>query len=59
MFNKKFEGKYTTVRRPIICNGLKEIKPFKGRCDLEDPTEPPPVEDSQEPSPEPEPEVSA
>ena len=64
MFNKKFDGKYLTVRRPIICNGLKEIKPFKGRCDLEDPTEPPPVEDppvedSQEPSPEPEPEVSA
>ena len=29
MFNKKFDGKYEDVRRPIICNGLKEIKPFK------------------------------
>ena len=28
MFNKKFEGKYPNVRKPIICNGLKEIKPF-------------------------------
>jgi len=27
-FNKKFEGKYQNVRRPLICNGLKEIKPF-------------------------------
>lgn len=29
MFNKKFEGKYPNVRKPIICNGLKEIKPYK------------------------------
>jgi hypothetical protein len=29
MFNKKFEGKYKEVRRPIICNGLKEIKPYR------------------------------
>tara|TARA_R110000737_G_scaffold36544_2_gene56016 strand:- start:989 stop:1687 length:699 start_codon:yes stop_codon:yes gene_type:complete len=29
MFNKKFEGKYDDVRKPIICNGLKEIKAFK------------------------------
>ena len=28
MFNKKFEKKYPDVRKPIICNGLKEIKPF-------------------------------
>ena len=27
-FNSKFEGKYVNVRRPLICNGLKEIKPF-------------------------------
>jgi len=27
-FNSKFEGKYENVRRPLICNGLKEIKPF-------------------------------
>ena len=29
MFNKKFEGKYDGIRRPIICNGLREIKPYK------------------------------
>ena len=29
MFNKKFEDKYPNVRKPIICNGLKEIKPYK------------------------------
>tara|TARA_R110001592_G_scaffold110099_2_gene306188 strand:+ start:842 stop:1546 length:705 start_codon:yes stop_codon:yes gene_type:complete len=28
-FNKKFEGKYKEVRRPIIVNGLKAIVPFK------------------------------
>tara|TARA_R110002072_G_scaffold37689_1_gene109857 strand:+ start:152 stop:859 length:708 start_codon:yes stop_codon:yes gene_type:complete len=27
-FNKKFEGKYDDVRKPIICNGLREIKPY-------------------------------
>lgn len=29
MFNKKFNDKYPKVRKPIICNGLKEIKPYK------------------------------
>jgi hypothetical protein len=29
IFNKKFNDKYPNVRKPIICNGLKEIKPFK------------------------------
>jgi len=28
MFNKKFDGKYPNVRKPIICNGLKEIVPY-------------------------------
>ena len=28
-FNKKFDGKYENVRKPIIVNGLREIKPFK------------------------------
>ena len=28
MFNKKFNDKYPNVRKPIVCNGLKEIKPF-------------------------------
>ena len=27
-FNKKFRGKYPEVRRPLVCNGLKAIKPF-------------------------------
>lgn len=27
-FNKKFEGKYENVSRPLICNGLKEVKPY-------------------------------
>ena len=27
-FNKKFNDKYPNVRKPIICNGLKEIIPF-------------------------------
>jgi len=29
MFNKRFKGEYPGVRRPVICNGLKAIKPFK------------------------------
>jgi hypothetical protein len=29
MFNKKFNEKYPDVRKPIICNGLKAIKPYK------------------------------
>lgn len=31
MFNKKFDGKYPNVRKPIICNGLKEIHPYNSR----------------------------
>jgi len=30
MFNTKFNDKYPNVRKPIICNGLKEIKPYSG-----------------------------
>jgi hypothetical protein len=29
MFNKKFKDEYPDVRRPVICNGLKAITPFK------------------------------
>ena len=36
-FNKKFENKYPNVRKPIICNGLKEIKPFKDQDPDPDP----------------------
>ena len=28
IFNKKFEGKYKNVSRPLICNGLKEFRVF-------------------------------
>ena len=44
-FNKKFDGKYVGVRRPIICNGLNSIKPY--RISL------------KEPEPEPEPTLPA
>jgi hypothetical protein len=36
MFNKKFEGKYDDVRKPIIVNGLREIKPYKIKKDKEE-----------------------
>ena len=29
MFNKKFNDKYPNVRKPVICNGLKEISSYK------------------------------
>ena len=29
MFNKKFDGKYENVRKPIIVYGLRDIKSFK------------------------------
>ena len=29
IFNKKFEDKYKHISRPIICNGLKEVKIYK------------------------------
>ena len=29
MFNKKFNDDYPDVRKPIICNGLKAIVPYK------------------------------
>ena len=54
MFNKKFDGKYTGVRRPIICNGLKEIKAYKLEVVEHKTPADLPVEDSQEPAPSPE-----
>jgi len=49
-FNKKFNNKYPNVRRPLICNGLKEIKPYI--IEME-----PIIENKKkEPEPEPEPE---
>tara|TARA_R110000824_G_scaffold129695_7_gene291281 strand:- start:367 stop:1101 length:735 start_codon:yes stop_codon:yes gene_type:complete len=59
MFNKKFKDEYKNVRRPIICNGLKEIKPFKITIpeeEIEEKAEDHPVFSPPEPEPEPEPE---
>ena len=33
MFNKKFKDDYPNVRKPLICNGLKEIKPYKNHTE--------------------------
>ena len=35
MFNKKFNDKYPDVRKPIICNGLKAIKPYSDHRQFE------------------------
>lgn len=62
-FNKKFEGKYPQIRKPVIVNGLREIKPFKGEDQInkpvmvtieEDPEPHPVFEPPAEPEPEPE-----
>tara|TARA_R110000803_G_scaffold210827_1_gene284035 strand:+ start:22734 stop:23411 length:678 start_codon:yes stop_codon:yes gene_type:complete len=45
MFNKKFQHDYPNVRKPLVCNGLKEIKPYASDIIYE-----------KEPEPEPEPE---
>tara|TARA_R110000764_G_scaffold11321_4_gene33983 strand:- start:828 stop:1508 length:681 start_codon:yes stop_codon:yes gene_type:complete len=54
LFNKKFQHDYPHVRKPLICNGLKEIKPFRN-------DDPPPMkeikEEEEEDSVEPEIEV--
>lgn len=42
VFNKKFHADYPNVRKPIICNGLKEVVIYKSE------------EEEQEPQPEPE-----
>lgn len=56
MFNKKFKDSYPNVRKPVICNGLREIKPFYEDHIPELPAvkecEPEP---ESEPEPEPEP----
>ena len=43
MFNIKFKDKYPNVRRPVICNGLKEIKPYKIPVVIEEEEEDEPV----------------
>jgi len=59
MFNKKFEGKYPNVRKPIICNGLKAITPYREHV-IDIPKSPKiktTVSFDVEPEPEPEPET--
>ena len=34
MFNKKFNDKYPDVRKPIICNGLKAIIPYRNHTNV-------------------------
>ena len=56
MFNKKFEGKYSNVRKPIIVNGLRQIKPFKSSIIMDkkepEPERHPVFEPQSEPEPE-------
>ncbi len=64
LFNKKFSEDYPNVRKPVICNGLREIKPFYAeeqdyKKKKPEPQPTPMEEDLQEPSPEPEPEISS
>lgn len=58
MFNKKFNNKYPNVRKPIVCNGLKEIKPYKADKECVEYKERKMAEDyeKQKPPEEPEPE---
>ena len=52
MFNKKFDNKYPNIRKPIIVNGLREIKPYNPNNSKEDiipPPEPEPETLLQEP----------
>ena len=59
MFNKKFEDKYPDVRKPIICNGLKAIKPYRDvKRDCVKPKEETIVEEEQEDNIEPEIEIN-
>ena len=65
MFNKKFDGKYENVARPVVTNGLREIKAFKSTEKImyneektldEDIPKPIAVTIAPDPDPEPEPE---
>jgi len=54
-FNSKFEAKYPLVRKPLICNGLKEIVIYQS--DSEDEEQPAPSVPKKPPPPPPEPQV--
>jgi len=53
-FNKRFNDDYPDVRKPVICNGLKEIKPYKEdivppvKKEVSTQTEPEPESESHE-----------
>ena len=58
MFNKKFKDKYPDVRKPVICNGLKEIKPYHlDKCHKPTPEPEPERHPVFEPEPEPAPTI--
>ena len=57
MFNKKFNDKYPDVRKPIICNGLKAIVPYKKPNETKSINEETIDEEPSEPESEPEPEM--
>ena len=49
-FNKKFNDDYPDVRKPVICNGLKSIVPYKDDDKIESrPLQPIEEEDEDEP----------
>ena len=52
-FNNKFEAKYPLVRKPLICNGLKEIVVYQSDSDEETPKKPKTSEGPPAPEPEP------
>ena len=54
-FNKKFNDKYPNVRKPVICNGLKSIEPYKLVKDIPKKKESVSITISE---PEPEPEIN-
>ena len=54
-FNNKFEKDYPNVRKPIVCNGLREIKPYKKEIEV---IVQPPEPEPQSPSPEPDSEAN-
>ncbi len=59
LFNKKFNDDYPNVRKPVICNGLREIKPFYAdevKYKQNKKQKPKPQSESPDPEPEPEPE---
>jgi|TARA_B110000211_G_C13917108_1_gene481008 hypothetical protein len=56
LFNKKFTGKYPHITKPLIVNGLQEVKVYTEKKTKPEPEPQPEPEPEPEPQPEPEPE---